>query len=88
MTTVIKRQESSVYLDMDLKQKAKELFKNYGLTLSDGLNLLLEQAINRKNPILISDLDIEPVSPNDPDYKLMKEARKGDTISLDEFMKL
>jgi len=89
MTATIQAKErSNVYLDTNLKQKAKELFKAYGLSFSDGLNLLLKQAVNRKSPILISDLDIEPVYPNDPDYKIMQEARKGDTISLDEFMKL
>ena len=79
---------SNVYLDIDLKSSAKELFKSYGLSFSDGINLLLKQATEKNSPILISDLDIEPVYPNDPDYKLMQEARKGDTISLDEFMKL
>ncbi len=79
---------SNVYLDVDLKSSAKEIFKNYGLSFSDGLNLLLKQATDRKSPILINDLDIELVYPNDPDYKLMQEARKDINISLDEFMNI
>lgn len=77
---------SNIYLDAKLKKSAKELFKSYGLSLSDGINFLLKQATDKKSPIF--GLDIEPVYPDDPDYKLMEEARKGDTISLDEFMKL
>ena len=81
---------SNVYLDVDLKSSAKEIFKSYGLSFSDGLNLLLKQATDRKSPILISDLDIEPVYPNDPDYKLMQEARQENekSYSLNEAFKM
>ena len=37
---------------------------------------------------LFNDLDIEPVYPNDPDYKLIQDVKNEDTISLDEFTKL
>ncbi len=77
---------SNVYLDVELKATAKELFKKYGLSLSDGINFLLKQATDKKN--LMPNLDIETVYPNDPDYKLMQEAKKTDTILLDEFIKL
>ena len=81
---------SNVYLDNELKESAREMFKNYGLSLSDGINFLLKQATEKKSPIL--DLNIEQISPNDPDYKLVEEARKnranGEKIySLDEVMK-
>ncbi len=81
---------SNVYLDTELKESAREMFKNYGLSLSDGINFLLKQATEKKSPIL--DLNIEQISPNDPDYKLIEEARKnranGEKIySLDEVMK-
>ena len=81
---------SNVYLDTELKESAREMFKNYGLSLSDGINFLLKQATEKKSPIL--DLSIEQISPNDPDYKLIEEARKnranGEKIySLDEVMK-
>lgn len=81
---------SNVYLDTELKENARELFKKYGLSLSDGINFLLKQATDKKTPMF--DLDIEPVYPNDPDYKLMEEARKnrknGEKVySLEEVMK-
>ena len=81
---------SNVYLDTELKESAREMFKNYGLSLSDGINFLLKQATEKKSPIL--DLNIEQINPNEPDYKLVEEARKnranGEKIySLDEVMK-
>lgn len=81
---------SNVYLDTELKESAKEMFKNYGLSLSDGINFLLKQATEKKTPIL--DLNIEQINPNDSDYKLIKEARKnrvnGEKIySIDEIIR-
>ena len=81
---------SNVYLDTELKESAREMFKNYGLSLSDGINFLLKQATEKKSPIL--DLNIEQINPNEPDYKLIEKARKnranGEKIySLDEVMK-
>lgn len=29
---------SNVYLDTELKESAREIFKKYGLSLSDGIN--------------------------------------------------
>jgi DNA-damage-inducible protein J len=80
---------SNVYLDSELKETAREMFKKYGLSLSDGINFLLKQATDKKAPIF--DLDIEPISPSDSDYKLMEEARKNrksgeKTYSFDEVM--
>ena len=81
---------SNVYLDTELKESAREIFKTYGLSLSDGINFLLKQATEKKS--LILDLNIEQISPNEADYKLIEEARKnrgnGEKIhSLDAVMK-
>ena len=81
---------SNVYLDTELKESAREMFKSYGLSLSDGINFLLKQATEKKTPIL--DLNIEQINPKDSDYKLIEEARKnrenGEKVySLDEVMK-
>ena len=81
---------SNVYLDTELKESAREMFKNYGLRLSDGINFLLKQATEKKTPIL--DLSIEQINPNDSDYKLIQEARKNRTngeklYTLDEIMR-
>ena len=47
------RVKSSVYLDKNLKEEAKEFFKQYGLSLSDGLNFLLKKHLKKKNLIQI-----------------------------------
>ena len=66
------RVKSSVYLDKNLKEEAKEFFKQYGLSLSDGLNFLLKKALEKKE--LDLDMEIEPVLPGDPDYEIAKNA--------------
>jgi antitoxin component of RelBE/YafQ-DinJ toxin-antitoxin module len=90
LTTTQEQVRSNVYLDVSLEQNAKEIFKNYGLNFSDGLNLLLQQAINKQSPFLIDDLDIEPVYPDDPDYKLIQEAKNSSekSYTLEEAFRL
>jgi len=39
---------TNVYLDKNFKDQAKEFFKSYGLSLSDGLNLLLKKTLDKK----------------------------------------
>ena len=79
---------SNVYLDTSLKEQAKEIFKSYGLSLSDGINMLLKQVTEKKNPILIPGLEIEVVDKNDPDYELMRQTDNEETYSLEEVKKL
>ncbi len=79
---------SNLYLDKELKEKAKEIFKEYGLSLSDGINMLLSRVVKNKELIVPKELDIEPIDKNDPDYKLVEKTRGEETISLEEFMKL
>jgi len=67
---------SNVYLDKELKEKAKEIFKEYGLSLSDGINLLLNRVVNNREFIVPRELDIEPVYEGDSDYEIIKKARE------------
>ena len=78
----------SLKFDNNLINKAKELFNIYGLSLSEGMNLLLKQFINKKSPIL----DIEMLNEEDSDYKLIIQSiqnrKNGEkTYSLDEVLK-
>ena len=79
---------TNVYLDKTLKDQAKEFFKQYGLSLSDGLNFLLKKTLDKRE--LELDMRIEPVLPRDPDYELLQKARKHfqehpeDYVTLDE----
>ena len=66
---------TNVYLDKNLKNQAKEFFKQYGLSLSDGLNFLLKKTLEKKE--LDLDMEIEPILPSDPDFKIAKNAYKN-----------
>jgi len=85
-----KKIRTSVYLDEEVKNAAKELFGKYNISLSDAINMFLSQSVISQG--LPFDMkipkDIEPIRTNDPDYMLVKKTRGEDTISLDEFMKL
>ena len=78
---------SNVYLDRHLKEEAKRLFKEYGMSFSDGINLLLRQIVARKEVPIPKDLEIETVLPDDPDYRIVEKTRGEETVSLDEFLK-
>jgi len=85
-----KKIRTSVYLDEEVKNAAKELFGKYNISLSDAINMFLSQSVISQG--LPFDMkipkDIEPIKTNDPDYMLVKKTRGEETISLDEFMKL
>jgi len=65
---------TNVYLEQTLKNQAKELFKSYGLSLSDGLNFLLKQTLDKKKINLA--MEIEPILKDDPDYKVLQKLKK------------
>jgi DNA-damage-inducible protein J len=75
---------TNVYLDKELKDKAKELFKEYGLSLSDALNIFLAQVVRKK------ELPLEEVIPEET-LKVIKEAREGKNmrqLTLEEFREM
>lgn len=80
------RVRTNVYIEDALKEEAKAFLKQYGISLSNGINLLLQQMIQNKK-IPLPD-NIELLTPNDKDYKLIEETKDEDTVSLKEFMNL
>lgn len=75
---------TNVYLDRELKERAKELFKEYGLSLSDALNIFLAQVVKRK------ELPLEEVIPKET-LKVIEEAREDKNIkqlTLEEFREM
>lgn len=77
---------TNLYLDENLRDEAKIFFKKYGISLSNGINLLLKQHIqNGKVPLLD---ELELLNKDDDDYKAIEKTSKDETISLDEFMKI
>ena len=78
---------TNVYLDKHLKEEAKRIFKEYGMSFSDGLNLLLRQVVTKKGISIPEELEVEPILPGDPDYRIVESTRGEETVSLDEFMR-
>ena len=60
---------TNVYLDADMKAKAKEIFKSYGVSLSDAINIFLTQSVLEKG------LPFEMKIPNGETKKAIEEAR-------------
>ena len=45
MATASNKIRTNVYLDADIKKKAQEIFKQYGMGLSDAFNIFLAQSV-------------------------------------------
>jgi len=72
---------TNVYLDSDMKAQAKEIYKKYGVSLSDAINIFLTQSVMQRG------LPFEMKLPNDETIKAIEEARLGinaTTITLEE----
>ena len=68
--------KTDVYLNEETKNKAKEIFKKYGVSLSDAINMFLTQSVIEKG------LPFEMKIPNEETQKAIKEARLG--IDIEE----
>ena len=70
---------TNVYLDSDMKKQAKSIFKKYGLSLSDAINMFLTQSVMERG------LPFEMKLPNDETIKAIEDTRAGknsDTITM------
>ncbi len=82
--TAINKIRTNVYLDASTKAKAKEIFKQYGLGLSDAFNIFLTQSVLERG------IPFEIKIPNDKTKKAIKEARDGKNMiktSLEDLKK-
>jgi len=77
---------TNIYIDEQLKDEAKAFLKQYGISLSNGVNLLLQQMIQKKKLPLPESIEI--VRPEEEDHMLIDKTKGEETISLDAFMKL
>lgn len=72
---------TNVYLDSAMKEQAKSIFKKYGVSLSDAINMFLTQSVMERG------LPFELKLPNDETIKAIEDARNGvnaDTLTLEE----
>jgi len=82
MNTSIK-ETTSIKLDKEIKEKAKVIFKELGMTMGEAVNIFLTQVTLQKG------LPFDVKIPNDETKKAIEEARKGinmEVTSIEEIM--
>lgn len=82
MTTSIK-ETTSIKLDREVKEKAKDIFKELGLTMGEAVNIFLNQVTLHKG------LPFDVKIPNDETKRTIEEARQGvnmESSSIEEIM--
>jgi DNA-damage-inducible protein J len=82
MTIPIK-ETTSIKLDVEVKSKAKEIFKELGITMGEAVNIFLSQVALHKG------LPFEVKIPNEETKKAIEDARKGinmESNSIEEMM--
>jgi len=71
MTVAQGKSRTNIYLDIHLKEQAKEIYKMYGLSLSQAVNIFLAQSVfNRGLPF---DVKI----PNEETLEAMRDVETG-----------
>ena len=68
---VVEKSRTNVYLDTNLKEQAKEIYKDYGLSLSEAVNIFLAQTVFHRG------LPFEVKIPNDMTLEAMKDVETG-----------
>ncbi len=79
--TIRKKETTSIKLDKDVKESAKKILKELGLTMGEAVNIFLTQVTLNKG------LPFEVKIPNEETQKAIKEARVGknvEKITLDD----
>ena len=70
MNAVGKKERSNLYLNANIKEKAKEILSRYGLSLSDAVNIFLTQVVLEKG------IPFRICIPNERTKQVLKEVRK------------
>ena len=81
---VVEKSRTNVYLDTNLKEQAKEIYKHYGLSLSEAVNMFLAQSVFSRG------LPFEVKIPNDITLEAMKDVETGNNyedVTLEDLAK-
>ena len=84
MTSVTGKVRTNVYLDASMKEKAQEIFKTYGMGLSDAFNMFLSQSVLERG------IPFQVKIPNDVTLQAMQDVeddKNMEEISLDQLVK-
>ena len=73
---------TNVYLDSEMKAKAQEIFKTYGIGLSDAFNMFLSQSVLERG------IPFQIKIPNDETKQAIKDARDGKNMTKITFDEL
>jgi len=77
MLANVEKSRTNVYLNKVKKEEAKAIFKEYGMGLSDAINIFLTQSVaNRGLPFEVR-LPEEVHIPNAETVRVIEEARAG-----------
>ena len=84
MLSVQEKSRTNIYVDVNIKEQAKDIFNQYGLSLSQAVNIFLTQSVlNRGLPF---DVKI----PNDETLQAMKDVETGENyedVTLEDLKK-
>jgi DNA-damage-inducible protein J len=82
MTTTVKKVRTNVYLDAIMKEKAQEVFKTYGMGLSDAFNIFLSQSVMEKG------IPFQIKIPNKETLQAMQDVEAGivEEISFEDHL--
>ncbi|NKQ40056.1 MAG: type II toxin-antitoxin system RelB/DinJ family antitoxin [Sulfurovum sp.] len=81
---VVEKSRTNVYLDTNLKEQAKEIYSNYGLSLSQAVNMFLAQSVFSRG------LPFDVKIPNDITLEAMRDVETGENyedITLEDLAK-
>ena len=70
----VKKVRTNIYLNLEVREKAKKVLERYGLSLSDAVNIFLTQVTLERGfpfPIRI---------PNEETKKVLEEVEKGENL--------
>ncbi len=75
MATASEKVRTNVYLDAEIKRQAQEIFKRYGMGLSDAFNIFLAQAVMQRG------IPFDVKIPNQETVQTIKDARASKNMS-------
>ena len=84
MATANEKVRTNVYLDAEIKRQAQEIFKRYGMGLSDAFNIFMAQAVMQRG------IPFDVRIPNEETARTIKDARDGKDmgkVSIEELKK-